>query len=127
MSSAAMVLPAFAGLAIQHAAVYGVPVILGDLPHSHGPEQEIVEEGRTGLWCPDEDVDAFAAAILRLAGDPPYRDSLAANIRRVIDEKYNVARMSQGFIDAVHYCMATGVPPRRAAADVARAHGGAAG
>ena len=104
MSSVAAVLPAFAGLAIQHAGVYGVPVILGDIAHSHGPEQEIVEEGKTGLWCRDEDVDAFASAIVRLAADPVYRDSLAANIRRAIDEKYNVASMAQGFIDAVHYC-----------------------
>jgi glycosyltransferase involved in cell wall biosynthesis len=105
MSSVAMVLPAFAGLAIQHAAVYGVPVILGNVAHSHGPEQEIVEEGKTGLWCPDEDVDAFAAAILRLVREPAYRDSLSANIKRKIDEKYNVARMAQGLIDAVHYCV----------------------
>jgi glycosyltransferase involved in cell wall biosynthesis len=104
MSSVAVVLPAFAGLAIQHAGVYGVPMILGDVPYSHGPEQEIVEEGKTGLWCPDEDVDAFASAILRLVRDPVYRDSLSINIRRVIDEKYTVARMAQGFVDAVQYC-----------------------
>jgi glycosyltransferase involved in cell wall biosynthesis len=105
MSSVAMVLPAFAGLAIQHAAVYGVPVILGNVAHSHGPEQEIVEEGKTGLWCPDEDADAFAAAILRLVRDPAYRDCLSANIRRVIEEKYNAGSMAQGFIDAVRYCV----------------------
>jgi glycosyltransferase involved in cell wall biosynthesis len=105
MSSVAMALPAFAGLAIQHAAVYGVPVILGNVAHSHGPEQEIVAEGKTGLWCPDGDVDAFAAAMLRLIREPVFRDSLSANIKRVIDEKYNVASMAQGFIDMVRYCM----------------------
>jgi len=104
MASSAVVLPAAAGLAIQHAAVYGSPLILGDIPNEHLPEQEIVEEGRTGLWCPDGDVDAFAAAILRLVRDPVYRDLLSANVKREIDEKFNVARMAQGFIDAVHYC-----------------------
>jgi glycosyltransferase involved in cell wall biosynthesis len=105
MSSVTVLLPAFAGLAIQHAAVYGVPSILGAVAHSHGPEQEIVVEGKTGLWCPDGDVDAFAAAILRLVYDPEYRAILSANVQREIDEKYNVARMAQGFIDAVQYCM----------------------
>ena len=105
MSSTAMLLPAFAGLAIEHAAVYGVPVILGDVAHSHGPEQAIVEDGKTGLRCPDEDLDAFATAILQLAGDSKFRESLSVNIRREIDEKYNVYCMAQGFIDAVHYCI----------------------
>jgi glycosyltransferase involved in cell wall biosynthesis len=105
MSSTAMLLPASAGLAIQHAAVYGVPVILGDVAYSHGPEQEIVQEGKTGLWCPDGDVNAFAEAILRLTQNPAYRDSLSANVMREIDEKYNTARMAQGFVDAVHYCL----------------------
>jgi len=104
MASTAVVLPAAAGLAIQHAAVYGSPLILGDIPNEHLPEQEIVEEGKTGLWCPDGDVEAFAAAILRLVRDSAFRDSLSANVKREIDEKYNVENMAQGFIDSVHYC-----------------------
>lgn len=105
MASSAVVLPAAAGLAIQQAAVYGAPLILGDIPNEHLPEQEIVKEGKTGLWCPDEDVDAFTSAILRLASDPAYRKLFSVNLKREIDEKYNVARMAQGFIDAVHFCM----------------------
>lgn len=105
MISSAVVLPAAAGLAIQHAAVYGSPLILGDILNEHLPEQEIVEEGKTGLWCPDGDVGAFAAAILRLSTDSDFRDYLSANVKREIDEKYNVARMAQGFIDAVQYCL----------------------
>jgi glycosyltransferase involved in cell wall biosynthesis len=107
MSSAGMLLPAFAGLAIQHAAVYGAPIILGDVAHSHGPEQEIVVEGQTGLWRPEDDINAFAGAVLRLMRDAPFRESLSTNLKRVIDEKYNVAAMAQGFIDALHYCLAS--------------------
>lgn len=104
MASSAMVLPAAAGLAIQHAAVYGTPLILGDIPNMHLPEQEIVEEGKTGLWCPEGDADTFAAAILRLVHDPAFRDTLSVNIKQIINDKYNVARMAQGFIDAARYC-----------------------
>ena len=103
--SSAVVLPAAAGLAIQHAAVYGVPLILGDIAHNHLPEQEIVVEGKTGLWCPEGDLDGFSSAILRLVNDPEYRAMLSANLQREIDEKYNVERMAQGFIDAVQYCL----------------------
>jgi len=104
IASSAMVLPAAAGLAIQHAAVYGTPLILGDIHNMHLPEQEIVEEGKTGLWCPEGDTDAFAAAILRLVHDSAYRDTLSVNIKRIINDKYNTARMARGFIDAVRYC-----------------------
>lgn len=104
-ASTAVVLPAAAGLAIQHAAVYGAPLILGDQPDHHLPEQEIVVEGVTGLWCPDEDIERFSGAILRLCQDPAFRDSLSANARREIDEKYNVDRMAQGFLDALDYCV----------------------
>lgn len=106
-ASVAVVLPAAAGLAIQHAAVYGSPLILGHVPGHHLPEQEIVVEGKTGLWCPDEDIDAFAAAILKLTRDDEFRSALSANVIREIDEKYSVARMAQGFIDALHYCVRT--------------------
>ena len=106
-ASVAVVLPVAAGLAIQHAAVYGSPLILGHVPGHHLPEQEIVVEGKTGLWCPDEDIDAFAAAILKLTRDDEFRSALSANVIREIDEKYSVARMAQGFIDALHYCVRT--------------------
>lgn len=104
-ASTAVVLPAAAGLAIQHAGVYGSPLILGDVPDHHLPEQEIVVEEQTGLWCPDGDVEAFAAAMLRLGRDRSFRDRLSANVRREIDEKYNVARMAQGFLEAMRYCV----------------------
>jgi glycosyltransferase involved in cell wall biosynthesis len=90
IASTVVMLPADAGLAIQHAAVYGAPIILGDVPNHHAPEQEIIEEGITGLWCSDENIDAFASAILRLVSDPAYRHSLSVNISKEIDEKYNV-------------------------------------
>jgi glycosyltransferase involved in cell wall biosynthesis len=105
MSSIAVVLPAFAGLAIQHAAVYGTPLILGDLPNSHGPEIEIIEHEKTGLMCTDEDADAFALAILRLSTDHAFRDLLSKNLMCEIDAKYNVGKMAQGFIDAVRYSL----------------------
>jgi len=105
MSSLAVILPAFAGLAIQHAAVYGTPIILGDLPNSHGPEIEIVENEKTGLFCPDEDANAFALAIIRLNRDIALRQSLSDNLKRTIDLKFNVNNMAQGFIDAIRYCL----------------------
>ena len=105
LSSIAVVIPAFSGLAIQHAAVYGTPLVLGDLPNSHGPEQEIVVHEITGIRCPDEDVGAFASAIIRLIQDRNFRRTLSDNLLSVIDEKYNVQRMAQGFFDAIEYCI----------------------
>jgi glycosyltransferase involved in cell wall biosynthesis len=105
--STAVVLPAFAGLAIQHAGIYGVPLVLGDVAHSHGPEREIVVDQVTGIWCGESDLGAFARAMLRLTSEPGLRETLSANIRHVVESKYSVGAMAQGILDATRYCLVT--------------------
>lgn len=53
----------------------GLPVVVSDA--SSGP-LEVVEHARTGLVVPCDDVEALAAAIVRLAHDPELRRSLGA-------------------------------------------------
>ena len=107
MTCKAVLLPAAAGLAIQHAAVYGAPLVLGDQPGHHLPEQEIVKHEETGLWCPDSDVEAFAKALSRFIYDDGFRNKVSINLKQEIDEKYNTRKMAQGFVDAVQYCLAS--------------------
>ena len=47
LSSRVMVIPAAAGLAVQHAFAYGLPVIIGDDFRTHGPEADIVIDRET--------------------------------------------------------------------------------
>jgi glycosyltransferase involved in cell wall biosynthesis len=98
------VMPASAGLSIQHAFGYGVPMIVGDDRDRHPPEVELVEEGVTGLYARDGDPEDFARAIRRLLTADDERDRMAANARRVIEEKYNIRQMAGGLLDAIRYC-----------------------
>jgi len=57
-----------------------------------------------GLIVPDNDVEAFAAAILRLMKDPELRRNLGANARRTVEEKHSaevVADSLQGLFDGL--------------------------
>jgi len=72
------------GLTVREAFCAGVPVVASD----HGALAEAIEHGRTGLLVPAGDAAALAAALRRLADDPPLRRRLAAAARaRVRDER----------------------------------------
>ena len=66
--------------ALREATALGVPAVAtrrGLVPHLLGEHPELVDLGCSGLVC-DEDADALAAALLRLAGDPTLRRQLGA-------------------------------------------------
>jgi glycosyltransferase involved in cell wall biosynthesis len=70
------------------AQAYGLPVIA---PDRNGPT-EIVLDGETGLLVDPKDVDALAAAIVRLAGDADERASFGAAGRRRAEAAFSLGR-----------------------------------
>jgi glycosyltransferase involved in cell wall biosynthesis len=60
------------GVAALEASAAGIPIIASDV----GGVPEIVRHERNGLLVPCENVDAFADAIVRLAGDPALRKTM---------------------------------------------------
>jgi glycosyltransferase involved in cell wall biosynthesis len=76
---------------VVEAAATGLPVV----GTRHGGIVEAVEEGRTGLLAPEGDVEAVAAALVRLAKEPELRLALgragAARARRAFDLRAQVA------------------------------------
>jgi glycosyltransferase involved in cell wall biosynthesis len=99
------VMPAAAGLFIQHAFGYGVPIVVGDNIVNHGPEFELVNDGVNGIVCKDEDVMSFAVAICKLLKNESLQQRMSQNAVKPITEKYNVQRMAKGFFDAVEFCL----------------------
>ena len=63
---------------LLEAMALGLPPIVSDA--SPGPLEIVIDE-RTGLVVPVEDVDALAAAMLRIAREPAYRGRLGAEAR----------------------------------------------
>jgi glycosyltransferase involved in cell wall biosynthesis len=65
-------------MVILEAMSKGMPIVAFDCPT--GPREAITDE-RDGLLVPPEDVDAFAAALLRVIEDPGLRERLGAAAR----------------------------------------------
>jgi len=68
------------GQTLQEAAASGLPVVA---PAAGGP-LDLVEDGVTGYLVPPGDVNAFPAAVARLAADPAARVALGAAGRRKV-------------------------------------------
>ena len=79
-----------------------------------GGNSEAIDDGRTGLLVPPDDVSALAAALARLVTDVPLRRSLAAAARAEATARYDWARCvaaHQDYYD--HALAAAGAASRR--------------
>jgi glycosyltransferase involved in cell wall biosynthesis len=112
--SRAVVVPAWAGLTVQHAFAYGVPVVLAPDNPENCPEAKLVIDGETGLFFPDGDLQRFAQAITRLLMDNDLHARLSGNAEAVIATKYNKQSMAAGILAAVRYVLDTKSRNKRA-------------
>ena len=74
---------------LPQALIVGRPVISYDIDGA----REVVIEDRTGLFLPPQSVSALAAAVIRLANDPPLRVPNGAEGRRRFTEPFRHERM----------------------------------
>ena len=88
------------GRAVCEAAACGRAALVTD----SGGLPDVVEDGVTGALVPEEDTDALAAAIVRLADDPQRREALGGAALRRAREQFGwdtVARHTeQALLDA---------------------------
>lgn len=82
------------GIVAAEAGACGRPVVTTDasaLPEVVTPE--------TGVLCPIDDVDAFAAGVLRLGEDAALRHEMGRRARERIVANFGYAQLAQGLID----------------------------
>jgi glycosyltransferase involved in cell wall biosynthesis len=62
-----------------------------------GGTPEVVEHGKCGLLSPPDDIDALAANLLRLLGDPALRTQFGEYGRSRVEENFTPQRMASDF------------------------------
>ncbi len=95
------VMPAAAGLTIQHSFGYGIPIIIGDSKSSHGPEAYLVRDKETGLIFNDDDAGCLAKTIVMLITDDGLRKKLSHNAYDIIHREHNILQMVNGMARAL--------------------------
>lgn len=78
----------------------GVPVLMTAV----GSVPEVIDDGRNGLMVPPGEVDALAAAMLRLCDEPGLTDRLALQGRQTFDARYGTAAVEPLLLEAWRGC-----------------------
>lgn len=81
--------PGNVGLTAMHAMSFGCPVISHNNFPMQMPEFEAIEDGKTGVFFKENDVNSLAESIKKWIYTCGDRDSVRTACYKVIDEKYN--------------------------------------
>jgi glycosyltransferase involved in cell wall biosynthesis len=82
------------GLVIIEAMAAGRPVVA--IGGSGGPA-DILEDGRTGILCPDRTPEMLAVAIQSVLSNDDLRRDIGARARTVVEERFSVQHMARAF------------------------------
>ncbi len=96
----------YVGLMVNHAFMYGVPVLTNDDLWSHSPEIAMIEPGATGEFFIAGDLVSLAEHAVELLRDRAKLAAMRTRCLRLIDEEYNEQIMATCFDDAVRYALA---------------------
>jgi glycosyltransferase involved in cell wall biosynthesis len=90
------------GLVALEAQACGLPVIA-----TRGSGlTEVVEDGVTGLLCPQDDVEAFVAAARRLQTDHLLRQRMGDNARKRVEHHFSLESMVRHYVDVYRNVLA---------------------
>ena len=96
------VIPANAGLSINHSMCYGVPVAIGDNFKSHGPEANMVVNGLNGFIFKNDDYVELAEIISKYLSDDELSIKMSQASRKTIKETYNIENMANSLIKSFY-------------------------
>ncbi|MDO9227732.1 MAG: GT4 family glycosyltransferase PelF [Pseudomonadota bacterium] len=87
-------------LTLLEQSAAGKPMVATDV----GGNQEIIEDGQTGLLVPVNDEEALASAINRLLDDPERAHSIGRAARLQFMREFTVARMVSRYVEVYEGC-----------------------
>jgi glycosyltransferase involved in cell wall biosynthesis len=91
-----VVLPGAVGLALNQAMAFAKPVVIADEP---GADAELLEHGRTGWRYPRGDLQALAATLRQVLGEPSAAKQMGEAARQAISRRATIEQMVE-VIDA---------------------------
>ncbi len=101
LSAFCFVYPGAIGLSLLHAFAYGLPVITHNNRDNHMPEFAALEEGKNGLIYDEGCSESLADTLKKIGGQPEFRNKLAANAARTMEEEYTLSAMVCRFSGAI--------------------------
>ena len=104
------VVPREVGLVVMHSFVYGTPVLTCEnSAWRHGPELEVVVEGKTGGLYRDGNVVDLADKMEAMLYPVPAKQHMRRACMRIIDEEYTPEYQERVIIQAINSVL----PPER--------------
>ena len=94
--------PGNVGLTAMHAMTFGLPVITHDNFCNQMPEYEAIEDGETGAFFKENDVNSLAKSIQEWFENHSDREKVRRACYKVIDEKYNPHVQVKIFKDVIY-------------------------
>lgn len=98
-ASDVVVVPGLGGLVINHAMIFGKPVISRV---ADGTEMDLIESGRNGYILESYSDDELAEAILAVIDAPDYSEMCARSLQ-MVETKWNMGQMISGMDQAIAF------------------------
>lgn len=105
-ASDALVIPGWLGLAVNHAFVFGLPVVsqrFGDDLEGHAPEAAYVEHGVTGWFAQEGDKAGMAEGIVEIL---KHQREYSMRVSEYVEKYLRIERMIEGFAEAIAHAKA---------------------
>ena len=80
---------------LLEAMARGLPCVASDIP----PNRDVLDQGSCGLLAPLDAPAAWAAELLRLAGDRELAARLGSAARARVEERYAIGRVADQCLD----------------------------
>ncbi|MBL0871464.1 MAG: glycosyltransferase family 4 protein [Phycisphaerales bacterium] len=106
LSSDVFVYPSNIGLSLLHAFGFGLPVVVGNTMHLHGPEVEALRPGSNGLTFEHNNPRELARELQNLLSNPERLKAMAHNALTTARDEFTLKRMVDGVESAIRFAKA---------------------